>query len=327
MPVAYDAAYAPDLGAVHANGGIAVNHYLTGIYAGTSTQPVDAHKHGLGSIITYEQGPSELVGLSRAGGRDVGNRILAAVRKLGVPLDGSVAVYPSVDVNVATDRMSACDQAYKGLRDVLAGKLSIRCYGEFDLIKHLHDAGLTDGPGWLAGASSWSSTYPTDSPLVCMVQHVGSDIPSTDRNTVTQPRALGAWWPTGSPFIKEDDVSAQDVLDALASDKGKALLRSAIMDAPLSREPNDPKYAVSSWWTGAGVSAGNAAASAKAAAASAAAATALITELGKRVASLQAANDDQSKQIAALQAQVADLASGKFNVSGTIPATLVIGAQ
>lgn len=217
MHIAYDAAYAPNLGTVHGKGAIAVNHYLTGIYASTSAQPVDAHKHGLGSIITYEQGPSELIGLSRAGGREVGRRILAAVKKLGAPLDGTVAVYPSVDVNVATARMDSCDPAYRGLRDVLAGRLSIRCYGEYDLIKHLHDQHLTDGPGWLAGATSWSAGDHSGSPLVCMVQHVGSDIPSTDRNTVTQPQALGAWWPAGSPFLKEDDMANSD--DILAEVK------------------------------------------------------------------------------------------------------------
>lgn len=296
MAIAYDAAYAPNLGTVQAKGAIAVNHYLTGIYAGTSAQPVDAHKHGLGSIITYEQGPSELVGLSRAGGRDVGNRILAAVRKLGVPLDGSVAVYPSVDVNVATDRMSACDQAYKGLRDVLAGKLSIRCYGEFDLIKHLHDAGLTDGPGWLAGASSWSSTYPTDSPLVCMVQHVGSDIPSTDRNTVTQPGALGAWWPTGSPYLKEDDMPTP----------------ADLWDAPIKGRDGH-NYTAASMLTSA---AGNAAD-----------AKVLADRANQRAAAAQAAIAAQATELAAIKQQLADLLAGKITVTGTLPATVTIGGQ
>lgn len=53
----------------------------------------------------------------------------------------------------------------------------------------------------------------------------------------------------------------------------------------------------------------------------------LITELGKRVAALQAATDSQARLIGALQAQVTDLANGKVNVSGQIPATLTIGSQ
>lgn len=291
--IAYDAAYAPNLDTVKAKGAIAVNHYLTGIYAGTSTQPVDAHRKGLGSIITYEQGPSELVGLSRAGGREVGNRILTAARALGVPLDGTVAVYPSVDVNVATDRMDSCDPAYRGLRDVLGRKLSIRCYGEFDLIKHLHDQGLTDGPGWLAGATSWSSSDHSDSPLVCMVQHVGSDIPSTDRNTVTQPDKLGAWWPARP---KEDDMPTP----------------ADLWDAPI-RGRDGHNYTAASMLT--------------AAAGNAADAKVLADKANQRAAAAQAALATQATELNEIKAQLADLLAGKITVTGTLPATVTIGGQ
>jgi len=243
-------------------------------------------------------------------------------------------VYPSVDVNVATDRMNSCDPAYRGLRDVLAGKLSIRCYGEFDLIKHLHDAGLTDGPGWLAGATSWSAGDHSESALVCMVQHVGSDIPSTDRNTVTQPLALGAWWPPGhqldadsARLLEEEftvDAEAKKYLDtqfAVIRDRLTALFAVDSNSDGARDFTGTVQQAAQAALNTAGV-----APSAKAAAASSAASVALVTELGLRVAKLQSANDAQSQQIAALVQQVADLASGKVNVTGSIPATLTIGA-
>lgn len=201
MSVAYDAAFAPNLDLVVQHGGVAVNHYLTGSYASTSCQPAAAHAANLGSILTYEEGASELVGASRNDGQVVGRKILSALQGQGVPLDGTVAVYPSVDIEVAAGAVGACDQAFLGIRDVLAGKVSIRCYGEGALIDHLAAMHLTDGPGWLSGSTSFPG-YQPDDVNVCLVQTAG-DIPGTDKNLVTNIAALGAWWPAGSQYSED----------------------------------------------------------------------------------------------------------------------------
>lgn len=192
----YDAAYRPDLSKVKRNG-VAINGYLTGKYANTTTQPKEALAAGLGYIPTYEEGNSELVNASRASGQAVGRKILAAFAAKGLPLDGSLAVYPSVDVAEAS--ATACDEAWRGLRDVLKGKVSLRYYGEGRIGDHLYDAGLLDGPYWLAAPTSWPGY--AFSHRVCMVQLVGTNVPGTDQDhLITDPHALGALWPAGSPY-------------------------------------------------------------------------------------------------------------------------------
>lgn len=197
MLTAHDAAYAPDLGALRRVGSIAVNGYLTGKYATTTTQPAAARAAGLGYVATYEEGPSELVGASRYTGRRVGDKIMAAWRAKGLPLGPEFAVYPSVDVNAAA---GSCDNGWQGIRDVIQGEISLRSYADGAIIDHLTAARLVDGKCWLAAPTSWPG-YRLDDPNVCMIQMVGTDVPGTDRNhIVTDPHALGAWWPDGSPY-------------------------------------------------------------------------------------------------------------------------------
>lgn len=194
----FDAAYAPDLAKVRAAGGVAINGYLTGQYAGTTTQPAAARAAGLGWVPTYEEWPSELVGASRATGQAVAQRILAAFQHLGIPLDGTVAVYPSVDVR--DDNPTDCNTAWQGIRDVIAGKISVRVYAEGAVIDALTKAGLLDGPGWLSASSSFPG-YDVNDPNICMVQLTGQLVPGTDADhLITDPHALGAWWPDGSPY-------------------------------------------------------------------------------------------------------------------------------
>lgn len=220
MTYAYDAAYSPNLAKVKAAGGIAINGYLTGTYALSTTQPAAARAAGLGYVPTYEQGAAELVGASRATGQAVGRRILAAFVAKGLPLDGTVAVYPSVDVSVpidGTDRdADACNDAWRGMRDILVGKVSIRAYAEGAVIDALAAAGLVDGKCWLAAPTSWPGYSVTDS-NVCMIQLVGTDVAGTDRNhIITDPHALGAWWPDGSIYAQEADPMAGYTLDEIA---------------------------------------------------------------------------------------------------------------
>lgn len=216
---AFDAAYAPDLAAVKAEGGIAVNGYLTGDYADTTTQPAAAHAAGLGYVPTYEEGRDELVNASRAAGQAVGRKILDAFDRKGIPLNGTVAVYPSVDVPVGAGTADACNAGWRGIRDVIAGKVSVRAYAEGAVIDALVRAGLVDGPCWLAAPTSWPG-FDVNDANVCMIQLVGSPVGGTDQNhLVTDPSALGAWWPAGSPYGGDDmaltDDDVQKIADAV----------------------------------------------------------------------------------------------------------------
>lgn len=231
----YDAAYAPDFAKVKAKGGIAVNGYLTGLYENTTSQAADAHKAGLGFVPTYELGADELVNAPRTKGQEVGRRILAAFKREGIPTDGTVAVYPSVDVNVSS--ATACDKAWRGIRDILAGKIQVRYYGEGRIGDHLFDTGLLDGKYWLAAPSSWPGyDGANDTKRVCLLQLVGTPVPGTDKNQIIgNPADIGAWWPAGHQYdtatIGGTGVSKQDVLDALADPKGKQLIGRALLDA------------------------------------------------------------------------------------------------
>jgi hypothetical protein len=216
----FDAAYRPDLAAVKAAGGIAVNGYLTGVYSSSTTQPGQAIAAGLGFLPTYEEGASELVGATRAAGQAIGKRIAAAFQAKGLSDDGSVAVYPSVDVNVPGSSAGVCDEGWRGIRDVLGAGVSLRCYAEGAIIDHLVSASLVDGKCWLAAPTSWPG-YRVDDANVCLVQQVGVYVAGTDRNhLVTDPHALGALWPANSPYGGPMTITAADLapdaLDAIA---------------------------------------------------------------------------------------------------------------
>lgn len=206
----YDAAFRPDLASVKANGGIAINGYLTGQYSDTTTQPSQALSAGLGYVPTYEEGPSELVHASRSYGQAVGRKILAAFAAKSLPLDGSVAVYPSVDVNVPDASAASCNDAWLGIRDLVNGKVSLRAYAEGAVIDALANAGLLDGPCWLAAPTSWPG-FNVDDRHVCVVQLTGTKVPGTDADhIITNPQLLGALWPAGSPYGDDMTLTAAE---------------------------------------------------------------------------------------------------------------------
>lgn len=200
----YDGAYRPKLADVLAKGGIALNGYLTGIYANTTTQPQQARAAGLGFVPTYEEGPGELVGASRATGRRVGDKIVKAFKDKGIPLSPDIGVYPSVDVSVPIDGndrdADQCNTGWLGIRDVIDGSISIRSYAEGAIIDALAKEKLVDGKCWLAAPTSWPGFNVNDQ-YICMVQLVGTDVTGTDKNhLITDPYDMGAWWPDGSIY-------------------------------------------------------------------------------------------------------------------------------
>jgi hypothetical protein len=206
----FDAAYKPDLAKVKAAGGVVVNGYISGTYASSTTQPSDAVAAGLGYLPSYEEGAAELVGATRAYGQSVGRKIVAAFTAKGLPLDGTLAVYPAVDTNVPGVQATDCNAGFAGIRDVLAGRVSLRAYAEGAVIDALVTAGVVDGPCWLAAPASWPGFNVADQ-HVCLVQRVGTSVPGTDLNTIiTDPHLLGALWPSGSPYGGFMAITAQD---------------------------------------------------------------------------------------------------------------------
>lgn len=190
-------------------GAVAMSHYLTGQHAQTSAQPQDIRAAGMGAVLNYERAAGELVGASRAKGQEVARAALAGV-DADCPRDGTVAIYFSVDVFVAGDRLSVCDEAFAGINDVVGDAFIVKTYGEGALIDHLVAKGLVEGKQWLSASSSFPG-YNPHSNNVCLVQQVGAFVPGTDRNLITDTDAIGAWWPAGSVHNIGDDMSAAEV--------------------------------------------------------------------------------------------------------------------
>ena len=211
MSLMYDAAYGQtlDLPDCRRRGAIAISHYVTGQYATTSPQPAAIRAAGMGALLNWERTAGALVGLSRFGGQAIGREFLN-VADPACPQDGTVAGYFSVDVDVAAGNLDACDQAFLGIDDVLRGHFRTAVYGEGDLIDHLVSSNILHGKHWLSMSEGFGG-FNAMSPNVCVVQMhdaagnwIGTDLPATDRNTVTDPYALNAWWNDGSPYTQQE---------------------------------------------------------------------------------------------------------------------------
>lgn len=187
---------------------IAVSHYVSGSFEFTSPQPEATRALGMGSLQNWERSAGAMVGASRSDGRGFGAEFMAHVNKK-IPQNKSVAAYFSVDVDVLSGKMNSTDDCLRGINDEIGKYFSLRIYGEIELIEHVCIADLVDGPCWLSMSEGFSprGKYNVQSPFVSVVQMhgsdgswIGTDIPATDRNTVTQPYELGAWWPQGSKY-------------------------------------------------------------------------------------------------------------------------------
>ena len=210
----YDGAYdSAEIPAAKTAGAIAMSYYIVGPFAASSASPGPVRGAGLGSVLNWERAPNALVGATRAQGQAIGQEALAAIDP-ACPRDGSVGIYFSVDVNVAMGSVAVCDECFRGINDILAGKFKVKCYAEGAVIDHLVSLGLVQGKQWLSASSSFPGYNPSDV-NVCMVQQIATDVPNTDRNVVTDPYALDAWWPDGSIYGVDLDATQNQMLTDL----------------------------------------------------------------------------------------------------------------
>jgi len=167
-------------------------------------------------VPNWEGWANELVGESYAQGQADAREALAAL-PTGIPRNGSVKIYFSIDVLVAYNGITKCDEAMRGVNSIVrpAG-FQTGVYAEGALIDRYVKLGLAQGKQWLSGSSSFPGFDPK-SPNVCIVQShdangnwMNSPVPGTDVNTVTDPHAIGAWWPDGSPY-EGDIVTPADI--------------------------------------------------------------------------------------------------------------------
>lgn len=212
----YDAAYPPTLDQLAAGSPVAVAVYLTGEFAVPSGWPAQLLARGWAPVANYEQAADELVTCGRAGGRAVGQRAMAAAQRDGIP-EGS-SIFYSVDVNVPPAQFEQVGQAFDGINDVTKGHYCTHVYGEGALIDYLVQTGRVCAGNWLSASSGFPGYNPQSS-NVALYQLVGSPVPGTDQNIITNPQAMHVQWPTGSPYAKPTAQPEDDMTMLLAHDK------------------------------------------------------------------------------------------------------------
>lgn len=221
----YDGASDFSLDAAKNAGAIAVTGYIVGSPGGyphaDKVRVDEALSKGLGFSPNWERAPDAFLTYSVGECGQAGVEALNACRAVGLPDDGSIRCSFSIDTQVPTSRFGEMAQKLDAANAGLGGHYQAFPYGQSSLIDWLgsHQSLHTiRGKHWLM-MSTWGQYYHTDSPYVCMVQEHNLDgtwhsspVAGTDLNLVTDPYAIGAYWPDGSPYggdvLTPDDIKA-----------------------------------------------------------------------------------------------------------------------
>jgi hypothetical protein len=291
------------------------------------------HRAGIGVLLNWESDAGRpLLGGSagRADATEAARQAKQLISEVGYPPGDVLCIYFSCDRDVTAAQIAGPVADYFKAAGPIVRKVGgwtfkwgvfprrrfrLGVYGEADVVRHLAAHKITDAE-WQTYA--WSGGRLD--PAADFYQYLNGQRlagASVDFNHIVHADQLGAWWPPG-----HEPDTAKPNPEEFTVDK-EAAARFDALEAKLAKIPDEvwlDKVGSGQPWTvlTQGLDATKR---------QSAAAQLLVTELGKRVAALQAANAAQSQQIAALVQQVADLASGKVNVSGSIPATLTIGSQ
>jgi hypothetical protein len=199
-----------DLAAAKANGGIVATVYIVGTPGGMPhadrARVAAIRAAGMGVLPNWERAADFFGTCTVADARAAGVEALAACKALGFPADGTIQVPFSFDFDVPSTRFREMGAKVDAVTAGLTSAYVPMVYAQTDLIDYLVSHGYLAGKQWLM-ASTWGRPYNPASPNVCLVQShdaagnwINSHVTGTDINTVTDPHALGAWWPDGSPY-------------------------------------------------------------------------------------------------------------------------------
>jgi hypothetical protein len=211
---AFDGASAFDLSAAKAHGGIAATTYIRGTPGGMphadAARVAEIRRDALGASPNWEATADYFGTCSLAGATWAGTDALRALRELGYPDDGTIAVSFSFDFDVPAGRYPEMGAKVRAITAALGGHYRTMIYGQESLIIYLVVNGYVTGKHWLM-MSRFGQAYDPGASYFCMVQGhdiagnwINSPVPGTDINTVTDPHALYAWWPAGSPYEQGD---------------------------------------------------------------------------------------------------------------------------
>jgi len=116
----------------------------------------------------------------------------------------------------------------RAITAALGGHYRTMIYGQESLIVYLVANGFVTGKHWLM-MSTYGQAYDPGAAYFCIIQGhdiadnwLASPVAGADINTVTDPTAVHAWWPTGSPYATTGDppmtpAEIQSVADAVWS--------------------------------------------------------------------------------------------------------------
>lgn len=280
------------------------------------------HAAGIGVLLNWESEPGRPL-LGKAAGKadatDAVALVAALIKAVGYAPRSKLAIPFSCDRDVTRLQLPRVRDYYAATKKALGRRYLNGVYGEADVIEDLHRQGLTVME-WQTYAWSGGRLSPeADFYQYLNGQHLAGA--SVDFNRIVHAEQLGAWWPPGhrldggSASLIEGEFTVDKEADARFDALERAI--AAVSDKVWLDKPG--KASVQPWTM--------LTQDLDAVKRQSAAAVALIDKLGARVAEAQVELDAQNRLVAALQAQLADLASGKVKVAGTIPATLTIGSQ
>ena len=197
----YDAAYlGAHLDEILARKPLFLPVYVIGPYAVTRSLCDRILAAGVGLMANAEKTTDWLRG-GRPAGVQIASEAMTSMRALGWAMDGTEGCLYSVDVDAPLTDFPRYDAGFDGINATHAGHLLSGCYGEGALIDHLVAGKRIALDGWLSASQSFPGWNPAD-PHVGLVQQVGTDIPGTDRDIITDPTNLGIRWPSGHPYAQ-----------------------------------------------------------------------------------------------------------------------------
>lgn len=200
-----------DLEALKADGFVGAIRYIDGWWPGSSFGKVDRYDKscgpeevakfaaaGMGLLLVWQTTAGFALNGAQQGDQH-GRQAAEQMTALGYPADRHV-VFFAVDTDISRAQHAAVEAYARAFQRWVP---KVGCYGEVDLLDHLHSVGAIES-GWLPGAASWSDYRTT--PNADVTQLVGSPVVGgilIDRNWVNNP--MDFWLPGETAAQEEDD--------------------------------------------------------------------------------------------------------------------------
>lgn len=197
------------------------------------------HAQGIGVLLNWESDPGRPLLGAQAGKVDASTAVAQAqalIRAVGYAPKNKLSIVFSCDRDITSANYADID-AYYAQTKAIVGKAGFvnGCYGEADLVEHLHAKGLT--------AMEWQTLAWSGGRISAEADFYQSSINNTlggasvDDDEIKHINQLGAWWPSASALnnagLEWSDLATKDeMLDAMLH--AVAALRFGVPNAMVS---------------------------------------------------------------------------------------------